>query len=135
MSDLQLARTAAALILDLHEKCLRAAEGGPDKAEEWVKLRADYVSACSTTAAVVAAAFQDMDKAASAMLAALEDLWPFAKGYLDYVQSLKPAEREKARARVAAATVAPKHHAFTSADAVRAAGAAIAAAKAAGIAA
>lgn len=60
MSDLQLARTAAATILDLHEKVLRAAEGGPAAADEWAKLRADYVSVCSTTAAIVAAAFQDM---------------------------------------------------------------------------
>lgn len=56
-----LARKAAALILDLHEKTLRAAEGGSDMAEEWVRLRADYVSACSTTAAIIAAAFQDID--------------------------------------------------------------------------
>jgi hypothetical protein len=63
MSDLQLARTAAALVLDLHEKTLRAAEGGPAQAEEWVKLRADFVSVCSTSAAVLAAAFQDLDAA------------------------------------------------------------------------
>lgn len=60
MSDLKLATDLAALILDLHEKALRAAEGGTDKAEEWVKLRADYVSVSSTGAAVMAAALQDL---------------------------------------------------------------------------
>lgn len=72
MSDLKLATDLAALILYLHEKTLRAAEGGPEKAEEWVKLRADYVSVCSTGAAVLAAALQDLSDSERGMREALE---------------------------------------------------------------
>jgi len=75
MSDLKLATDLAALILYLHEKTLRAAEGGPEKAEEWVKLRADYVSVCSTGAAVLAAALQDLSDSERGMREALESEW------------------------------------------------------------
>ena len=74
MSDLKLATDLAALILYLHEKTLRAAEGGPEKAEEWVKLRADYVSVCSTGAAVLAAALQDLSDSERGMREALEKI-------------------------------------------------------------
>lgn len=44
----------AEAILELHEATLKAAEGGPEAAEEWVKLLAEYMTVCTAGAAVVA---------------------------------------------------------------------------------
>lgn len=52
------ATQVAMVVLELHEKCLTLV-GSKEHADEWVKCRQDYVSACSTGAALMAAAFED----------------------------------------------------------------------------
>lgn len=106
MDGLPLARVCAPVVLDLHEKTLQAAEGGPEKAEEWVKLRADYVSACTTSAAVLAAAFQEQEAVAGDMLAALK-AWESAIPRIDEFGSVAPNSlRGRALAAIAAAEAA-----------------------------
>lgn len=77
------------------------------------------IGAGISDAFIVARAFLDTKEA-------LQDLLPFVKGYLDYVMSLKPAEREKARECVKAYASMPRAKAFVATDAVKNAIAALA---------